>query len=93
MEINLKATPQQLLTIETKLKAFLKEKSGIDSYTVFLTETGKQAHIILVEYFCSTEPTIDEFQTLRQEINLKAIAILKEESVELAGVLERKYFY
>ena len=48
-------------------------------------DTGKHAHIMAIDYFTSMEQTIDEFNALREEINLAVIELLETMKLELAA--------
>lgn len=84
LEVGLSATIDQLRKIIPAIKMIL-QKDAIESSTVFLSDTGKNAHVITVEYFTTMQQTIVEFNALREEINFAVIELLNKNGVELAA--------
>ncbi len=84
LEIALSATSQQLREVTPAINNLL-QKPSIEKTTVFLAETGKNAHIIVVEYLTTIDQTIDDFNALRQNVNLDIIALLEQMKIELAA--------
>jgi MscS family membrane protein len=84
LEISLSATAEQLVTLIPAIKTML-QKPGIENTVVFLMDTGKNAHIIAIDYFTSMEQSIEEFNALRESVNLSLIALLEKSGIELAA--------
>lgn len=84
LEIDLAATADQLKQLTAKIQQIL-QKPDIQSSAVFLGETGKNAHIITVEYFTNIDQTIEDFNQLRQDVNLEIINWLEAHQVQLAA--------
>jgi MscS family membrane protein len=84
LEIDLSATAEQLKKIITDIKNIL-QKNYIENNTVFLSDTGKNAHIITIEYFTSMLQTVQEFNAQREEVNFEVMELLNNNNVELAA--------
>lgn len=84
LEIGLSATSAQLKAVTEGIKEIL-QLDMIDSSTVYVSDTGKNAHIITVLYFTSMAQTLNDFFTLRQNVNLDILDLLKQHNVELAA--------
>lgn len=84
LEIGLSATPQQLKTATENIAAIL-QNDVIESSTVYISDTGKNAHIITVLYFTSITQSLQEFYNLRQNVNLDIIGMLAKNNIELAA--------
>lgn len=84
LEISLSTTAEQLTTLIPAIKAAL-EKPGIENTIVYLMDTGKNAHIVAIDYFTSMEQSIEEFNGLRESVNLSLIALLEKSGIELAA--------
>ncbi len=84
LEIGLSATSQQLKELTPAITAIL-QKPGIEKTYVYLAETGKNAHITIVEYFTTIDQTIEAFNALREEVNIDIIALLETMKIELAA--------
>jgi MscS family membrane protein len=63
---------------------FQQRNQVIENYTVFLSDISKNAYLVNVEFFTATIPAAD-FNTLRQEINLSLIGLLKSLNIKLAA--------
>jgi MscS family membrane protein len=84
LEISLSAKAEELTTLIPAIKASL-QKPGIENTVVYLMDTGKNAHIIAIDYFTSMEQSIEEFNALRESVNLSLIALLEKSGIELAA--------
>ena len=84
LEIDLAATAEQLRQLTATIQQIL-QKEAIENSVVFFGETGKNAHIITVEYFTSIDQSIEDFNQLRQDVNLEIITWLEEHQMQLAA--------
>ena len=84
LEVGLSATIDQLHKIIPAIKMLL-QKDDIENSTVFLSDTGKNAHIITIEFFTTMQQNVAEFNALREEINFAVIELLNKNEVELAA--------
>ncbi len=85
LEINLLATSQQLIDISQQIKDVLNNKKAVEVSYVFLSDIGKNAHIFSVEYFVTMPQPIEEFNSLKEEINIALIQLLEKNKVQLAA--------
>src|SRR5258708_6643118 len=84
LEISLSVTGKQLKEIIPAIKNIL-QNDVIETSTVFLSDTGKNAHIITVEYYTGMHQTLNEFIALREAVNFSVIDLLNKNNIELAG--------
>jgi MscS family membrane protein len=84
LEIGLSASAQQLTALTTAIKQILT-KPGVDGQVVFLSDTGRNAHVFTIEYMVSMEYTVEAFNDLRAQINLEIIQWLNAQQIELAA--------
>jgi MscS family membrane protein len=84
LEIDLAATAAQLQSLTDAIKQILTLPE-IENKVVFLGETGKNAHIITVEFFTNAEQPIEAFNQLRQETNLQIINWMEQHGIILAA--------
>ena len=84
LEIELGATSQQLRALTPAIKIIL-QKPEIEDRVVYLMDTGKTAHIVAVDYFTTMQQSVEEFNTLREAVNLEIIELLEKSGLELAG--------
>jgi MscS family membrane protein len=81
LEMNLKTTAAALHTLIATIKQELKVKEMISSYQVHLAETGKQAHIISVDFFSAASNTLDAFNDLKEQINFEIITMVEKQGL------------
>jgi MscS family membrane protein len=84
IELDLAASATQLEAFTVAAKKIL-DKPDILSTVVFLAETGKNAHVVIIEFFTSMDQSIEAFNQLRQQINLEIIGWLEEHHLQLAA--------
>lgn len=84
IELGLSASATNLQSIIATIQQIL-EMPFIHSSQAHLVDTGKNAHVIAVEYFSSMEETIETFLNHRQEVYLRIIASIEEQGLELAA--------
>lgn len=65
-------------------RLFQQRNQVVENYTVFLSDIVKDTYLVNVEFFTATIPIAD-FNTLRQEINLLIIGLMKEMGLKLAS--------
>lgn len=84
LELGLSATAAQLKALTPAIKTILT-KPEIENKSVYLADTGKAAHIVAVDYFTTIQQSIDEFNELREAVNLEIISLLESSKLELAA--------
>jgi MscS family membrane protein len=70
-----------ILAIENVL---MRRKDKIESHSVFLTDISKNALIVQVEFFTASIP-VENFNALRQDVNLSIVELLGELNIQLAA--------
>jgi MscS family membrane protein len=84
IEIETSTTPAVIEQFITGIDKILSSKK-FENYHVHLAEITKNAIVILADYY--TAPvSIEEFNNLVQEINLKTLRLIEELKIEIAGV-------
>lgn len=78
LEINLSANADDLKQIIAAIKDIIQKREHVQNSDIFLSDITKTSHIITVEYFTDMEQTAEEFNALREEINLDIIKLLKD---------------
>lgn len=84
LEIGLAAKPADLKNVIPAIKNLLQQ-DAIEASTVFLSDTGKNAHIINIVYFTTMDQSVNEFNELREKINFTIIELLAANNLELAA--------
>lgn len=66
------------------IQRILHQRNKVENATVFLQDVNKDGYMVHVEFFSGPIP-IDDFNQLRQGINLEVIRFLEEKKVSLAS--------
>ena len=86
MDVQLSVTtPAEKLTNFTKhLRAEIAKEPSVLNQFVFVSESGKQFHVIHVECFVSMEISLELFQLLREKLNIMAITYANTHQIDFA---------
>ena len=84
LEISLSVNATQLDELTKGIKSIISAYSSVESQTVFLSDTGKNAHIIDVMFFTSMDQSMDEHNELRHSINLAIIQLIEKMKIDLS---------
>ncbi len=85
LEISVSTNATQLDELTKGLKVILSGYNKIENQMVFLSDTGKNAHVIEMVYFTSIDQTQDEHNELRHAVNLAIIKLIENMNIELAS--------
>lgn len=85
LEIGLSATLEQLEAVVAGIKQIVTAHTEVLSSSIFLSDIGKNAHVITVDYFTSMNQTNDAFNAMREQVNLAIIRLLNNTGAELAA--------
>jgi MscS family membrane protein len=84
LELAVDTKPEQLKALTPLFKNMLTQFNHIENSFVYFLETGKNAHVFMIEVFTDVSQTIQEFYTLREEMNIAVLEILKQQKIDLA---------
>jgi MscS family membrane protein len=87
LELAVQTSPQKIDELLAKAEVLLQQQEEIQSFSVVLNEIGLKSITVLIEYF--TAPVeYEQFQQLKQQINLNLLRSMESLQIELAGVKE-----
>jgi len=84
LEVSLTTNSIQLSNLINAISNLIAEPFSLNSL-VYLSDTGKTAHIINVEYYTSIEQTIEHFLMDKQTITLEIIKLMEDSQIKLAA--------
>ncbi len=84
LDIDLETNSAALIQLIDGIRQIL-QKQAAENSTVFLTNTGRNAHVITVEYFFGMEETIDAFLQRKETINLQIINLMLQLKIKFAA--------
>ncbi|MEO7529999.1 MAG: mechanosensitive ion channel domain-containing protein [Sediminibacterium sp.] len=84
LELGLSANAQQLRALTPAIRTIL-QKPEIENTLVYLMDTGKNAHIVAIDYFTTMQQSLEDFIVLKEAINFEVIELLEKSGIELAA--------
>ncbi len=84
LEISLSATAEQLKGLTPALNKIL-QREDVTSFSVFLKDTGQYAHKFEITYFADASQNPNDFNSMREAINLEIIALAEKMNLPLAN--------
>ncbi|WP_315818354.1 mechanosensitive ion channel family protein [Paraflavitalea speifideaquila] len=85
LELNNDTSHEVVNQLILRIQQLFQQRNGVvENYTVFLSDIVKDTYLVNVEFFTATIPVAD-FNSLRQEVNLVIIGMMKEMGIRLAG--------
>ena len=84
LQLSVSTSAQALADFAKHLRDFLKSENDLNSYQVFVSESGKQHHTLHVECLVNMQMDIDAFQMLRERINLAAIEYANAHQIQFS---------
>ena len=84
LEMDVENISTKLNELIASIKKILQSKEMVESPHVHLIETGKQAHIISVDFFAPITQTLDEFNDLKEAVNLEIISVIEAMNMKFA---------
>jgi MscS family membrane protein len=86
LELDLKTPASKISDWIKETRSYLQNHVDVENYALFFSDTGRQAHIISMEYFTGMEQDIEDFNDTRSNINLAIIQSLEKQQIELAAI-------
>jgi len=84
LQLSVTTSAQALADFASHLRDYLKSENDLNSYQVFVSESGKQHHAMHVECLVNMQMDIDAFQMLRERINLAAIEYANANQIQFS---------
>ena len=84
LQVSLAANTLQLKALIEDIKMLLNDDI-VEDKVVYLSDTGKTAHIITIQYFTSIAQSLADFYAFQQQINFGLISLMEKHQVEAAS--------
>lgn len=84
LEMDVNTSSQELSSLVAAAKAILSNKSIIENYHVHLTDPGKGVHIITIDFYAPLSQTVEEFNDLKETININLIQATEQLKLRFA---------
>jgi MscS family membrane protein len=83
LELKLSVTTGDIKKLLQEIKILLKHPKVLRG-NVFFSDTGKNANIVTIDYFCGIDLTDDQFNELKEEMNFKIMETIEKTGVDFA---------
>lgn len=84
LQLSVTTSAKALADFANYLRTYLKSENDLNSYQVFVSESGKQHHTLHIECLVNMQMDIDAFQILRERINLAAIEYANTHQIQFS---------
>ena len=84
LEVSLTTSSMQLSNLINEISKLIAAPFSTNSL-VYLSDTGKTAHIINIEYYTSIEQTVEHFLMDKQTVTLAIIKLMEDSKIQLAA--------
>jgi MscS family membrane protein len=84
LQLSVATSAQALADFANHMRAILKSESTVNSFQVFVAESGKQYHTLHIECLVNMQMDIDAFQMLRERLNLAAIEYANAHQIQFS---------
>jgi MscS family membrane protein len=84
LQLSVTTSAQALADFAKHMRAILKSEKDLNSFQVFIAESGKQYHALHVECLVNMQMDIDAFQMLRERLNLAAIEYANTHQIQFS---------
>jgi MscS family membrane protein len=84
LQLSVNTSAQALADFANHMRTFLKSEKDLNSFQVFIAESGKQYHALQVECLVTMEMDMDAFQMLRERLNLAAIEYANTHQIQFS---------
>jgi MscS family membrane protein len=84
LQLSVTTTALALADFANHMRAILKSESTLNSYHVFVAESGKQHHALHIECLVNMQMDIDAFQMVRERLNLAAIEYANAHQIQFS---------
>lgn len=84
LQLSVATSAVALADFASHMRNFLKSEIDLNSYQVFVAESGKQYHALHIECLVNMQMDIDSFQMLRERINLATIEYANARQIQFS---------
>jgi MscS family membrane protein len=84
LQLSVQTSAQAIAAFANQMRTVLKTMSGVNSYNVFVAESGKQYHSLHIDCLVTIDMEISEFQMIRERLNLAAIEYANAHQIQFS---------
>jgi MscS family membrane protein len=87
LQLSVTTTASQLAAYSQYLQNEISQFKNLSSVQVYVSEAGKQCHVLHLECLVSMELAFKEFIALKEKINVRAIQYANDHAIQFATTL------
>jgi MscS family membrane protein len=84
LQLSVATSAQALADFANHMRTILKSQNDLNSFLVFVAESGKQHHALHIECLVRMQMDLDAFQMLRERLNLAAIEYANTHQIQFS---------
>jgi len=84
LQLSVTTSAKALADFANHMRTILKAEIELNSFQVFIAESGKQYHVLHVECLVNMEMDMDAFQMVRERLNLAAIEYANTHQIQFS---------
>jgi MscS family membrane protein len=84
LQLSVQTTAVALALFANHMRDVLQSEKGVNSFNVFVAESGKQFHSLHIECLVTIQIEVSEFQMIRERLNLAAIEYANEHQIQFS---------
>ncbi len=84
LQLSVQTSAPAIAEFASHMRTVLSTQNGVNSYNVFVAESGKQFHALHIDCLVSIKMEISEFQMIRERLNLAAIEYANAHQIQFS---------
>lgn len=84
LQLSVNTSAKAIADFANHMRSILKTQNGINTYNVFVAESGKQFHALHIDCLVSMQMDINDFQMIRERLNLASIEYANEQQIKFS---------
>lgn len=84
LQLSVQTSAQAIADFANHMRVLLQTEKGVNSYNVFVAESGKQFHALHIDCLVTVQMEINEFQMIRERLNLAAIEYANAHQIQFS---------
>jgi MscS family membrane protein len=84
LQLSVQTSAAEIAAFANHMRTVLSTQTGVNSFQVFVAESGKQYHALHIECLVTIQLEIDAFQMIREQLNLAAIEYANAHQIQFS---------
>ncbi len=84
LQLSVQTSAPAIAEFASHMRTVLSTQNGVNSYNVFVAESGRQFHALHIDCLVSIQMEISEFQMIRERLNLAAIEYANAHQIQFS---------